>query len=102
MASQTFSFTRDDAADDDVYDSDPIVVGAGEAVRVRFSDFVGSLAGAIAWLVIDANSVESKVLIDDREAWATGAVAESDVVLLRIAFKGRLGTIAGIIEGFRS
>ena len=99
MASQAFSFTRDDAADPQVHDSTAITIAAGEVVRVRFSDFSG-MPSADAFLVIDANSVESRVLIDNREAWATGAVAAGDLVSLRFNFDGSLGTVAGIIESF--
>lgn len=102
MASQTFSFVRSIDADPDVQESASIAIGAGEALRVRFSDFPGSLNGADAFLVISANAVESTILIEDQQAWVTGAVAEGDDVKLRLRFEGRLGTIAGIIEGFSS
>lgn len=103
MASQTFTFTRDDAGDADSFDSTPIVIGAGEAVRVRFSDFSGALAQrADAFLVIDANTVESRALIDNPEAWATGAVIAGDSVSVRVDFDGAFGTVAGIIESFAS
>lgn len=102
MASQTFSFTRANG-EPDSYESDPIAIAAGEAVRVRFSDFPGALAlRADAFLVITANAVTSRVLIDNKEAWASGAVAAGDAVSVQIAFDGTVGTIAGIIESFGS
>ena len=103
MAFETFSFTKASPQDADVYESDPIAIAAGEAVRVRFTDFSGALAKqADIFLVIDANSTESVARIDDNEAWASGAVAEGDQVRVRVKFDGALGTVAGIIEGFAS
>ena len=103
MAFETFSFTKATPQETDTYESDPISIAAGEVVRVRFSDFAGALSKqADVFLIINANSTETRVKIDNNEAWASGAVAAGDAVRVRAEFDGTVGTIAGIIEGFSS
>lgn len=92
MASQTFDLSGSTT------ESSAVSVGAGESLRVRFTDLSH---GTTARLKIVANSTTTYVEIDRADAWVTGAVAESDscTVVAQLG-KDSAAKAAGIIETF--
>lgn len=99
MAFQTFTLTRDDSGDADIQQSATITVAAGQAIRVRFSDFPGAVFGQLVpFLQIDRNGVVTNHLIDTIDGWVTEAVDEGDVVRVRVKFNGTLASVTGIVE----
>lgn len=98
MTSQTFDISPSSGGGAQVQDSASAAVGAGESVRVRFSELTG---GAEALLAITANAVTTYVPITDSAAWVTGAVAEGDVVAVRVYLRNSIVARAtGILETF--
>ncbi len=96
MATQTFTINNGTGGQSQT--STAVTVGAGEAVRVRFSNYVGKVQ---CFLEITANTVVTRVPIDDRSAWATGAVIGGDSVKLLVLMSGdTTGAVSGIIETF--
>lgn len=98
MPSQVFSMSPSTNGGAQLQFSAALNVTAGQRVRVRFTRFRGQ---AECELEIVANNVTSFVDVDDKEAWATGAVAVGDACRVRVDLKGDpLSVVEGILETF--
>jgi hypothetical protein len=71
--------------------SDPVSVGSGEKVRVRFHE---ASPKATVYLGITANGVTTLVPVTEKDAWVSDALFENDQVSVTAAG----GRVSGIIE----
>ena len=98
MTTAAFNLSEETNGGAIVQESDPVTIGAGEKLRVRFQR---KSSFSVTRLKIVANGVTSYVDIPESDAWVTDNVAAGDVCSVSVRFNDiSHDQIIGVVETF--